>query len=335
MPALYTRRTDPKIPCIERCWRGSTRWNCAAAWKSQRSSTQKTGLARRRKQRPRTCGSSHGTPRSSAACTLRRTDLGKSIGPSPTVLGIMSLDSAPPDETCLRRGYSVGNESFTVLSKLVRMREWTHSPGVKVNENRGCNEPLNCVVAERPLVIGHRGFCSIAPENTLPSFELAISAGADLVELDYRHTADGVPVVIHDAELDRTTDAQRRWKERHVKVAAKTVAQIKSLDAGSWFDAKYAGAKVPTLAEALDAIFHRPCSRRREEAELRGFHGRPPPHVGGYDPLAAAKDHGPLALIERKAGDPATCLGVLRETRLIKRVIVQSFDWDFLRALHE
>jgi glycerophosphoryl diester phosphodiesterase len=161
-------------------------------------------------------------------------------------------------------------------------------------------ERLNCVVAGRPLVIGHRGFCSIAPENTLPSFELAISAGADLVELDYRHTADGVPVVIHDAELDRTTDARKRWKERHVKVAAKTIAQIKSLDAGSWFDAKYAGAKVPTLAEALETI-----------------------------------QKGSLALIERKAGDPATCLRVLREMRLINRVIVQSFDWEFLRALHE
>src|SRR6266436_4268205 len=159
---------------------------------------------------------------------------------------------------------------------------------------------LACLRAERPLVIGHRGFCSIAPENTLPSFELAISAGADLVELDYRHTTDGVPVVIHDAELDRTTDARRRWNERHIKVAAKTVTQIKGLDAGSWFDTKYAGARVPTLAEALDTIQQRN-----------------------------------VALIERKAGDAATCLHVLREMRLINRVIVQSFDWDYLRALHE
>src|SRR5438445_179138 len=61
--------------------------------------------------------------------------------------------------------------------------------------------------APRPLVIGHRGYCEIAPENTLPSFKLAKTAGADLVELDYYPTKDGELIVIHDATLDRTTDA--------------------------------------------------------------------------------------------------------------------------------
>src|SRR5437764_15315121 len=95
------------------------------------------------------------------------------------------------------------------------------------------------VGSTRPLVIGHRGYCQFAPENTLPSFKLAMAAGADLVELDYHHTKDGKLLVIHDGELDRTSDATNRWPQKHIKVSSKTAAEIQSLDAGSWFDAKY------------------------------------------------------------------------------------------------
>jgi len=156
------------------------------------------------------------------------------------------------------------------------------------------------VAAHRPLVIGHRGYCQFAPENTLPSFKLALAAGADLVELDYFHSQDGQLVVIHDAELDRTTDATRKWGQKHIKVETKTATEIQSLDAGSWFDPQYAGTKIPLLAEALDTI-----------------------------------QKGSVTLIERKAGGPAACIKLLRGKNLINRVIVQSFDWEYLRAFHE
>src|SRR3954471_14504309 len=83
----------------------------------------------------------------------------------------------------------------------------------------------NLIGSKRPLVIGHRGYCQFAPENTLPSFELALAAGADLVELDYYHSKDGQLVVIHDPDLDRTTDVTNRWKQRHVKVQTRTAAE--------------------------------------------------------------------------------------------------------------
>ena len=60
------------------------------------------------------------------------------------------------------------------------------------------------------LVIAHRGFSGRAPENTLPAFRLALAARADLVELDYHHSRDGIPIVIHDDTLDRTTDTTNR-----------------------------------------------------------------------------------------------------------------------------
>src|SRR5207247_364836 len=77
---------------------------------------------------------------------------------------------------------------------------------------------LRILASPRPLVIGHRGYCQFAPENTLPSFTLALTAGADLVELDYYHTKDGQLIVMHDPDLDRTTDATNRWGGKHIKV---------------------------------------------------------------------------------------------------------------------
>src|SRR5262249_54540137 len=132
---------------------------------------------------------------------------------------------------------------------------------------------LELIASKRPLVIGHRGYCQFAPENTLPSFKLAMAAGADLVELDYYHTKDGELIVIHDPDLDRTTDATNRWRQQHITVESKTVSEIQSVDAGSWFDKKYAGTKIPLLSEALDVI-----------------------------------QNGNITLIERKEGDPAACL---------------------------
>ncbi len=159
---------------------------------------------------------------------------------------------------------------------------------------------LKLLTAKRPLVIGHRGFCHLAPENTLPSFRLAMESGADMVELDWRQTSDGQLIVIHDPELDRTTDAAKRRGWRHARVETRTAAEIQSLDAGSWFDPKFAGARIPLLAEALHTI--------QEKS---------------------------VTLMEHKAGEPAACVSLLRENNLINHVVVQSFDWRYLREFHE
>jgi glycerophosphoryl diester phosphodiesterase len=156
------------------------------------------------------------------------------------------------------------------------------------------------LLVPRPLVIGHRGYSSFAPENTLPAFDLALQAGVDLVEFDYRQTADRQLVVLHDADLDRTTDARLRWGGRHIRVETKTAEEIRSLDAGGWFDPKYAGLRVPLVTEALDLI----------------------------QPRA-------VPLLERKSGDAESTVRLLESMRLVGRVIVQSFDWSFLRELHE
>ncbi|MCQ4209252.1 glycerophosphodiester phosphodiesterase [Streptomyces longispororuber] len=97
--------------------------------------------------------------------------------------------------------------------------------------------PGNRTAGNRPLVYGHRGARTEEPENTLRSFRRAAELGADGIELDVRVSADGRLVVIHDATVDRTTDGEG-------EVAALTLAQLRSLDAGS-------GERIPTLDEAL------------------------------------------------------------------------------------
>lgn len=107
--------------------------------------------------------------------------------------------------------------------------------------------PDSFLSARRTLNIAHRGASAVAPENTLAAFEKAAEVGADGIELDVRLCADGVPVVIHDATVDGTTDGSGR-------VAKMTLTQLKQLDAGGWFDPAFAGETIPTLAETLAGV---------------------------------------------------------------------------------
>jgi glycerophosphoryl diester phosphodiesterase len=103
---------------------------------------------------------------------------------------------------------------------------------------------------EHVLNIAHRGASAAAPPNTLAAFEKAIELGADGVEFDVHLSADGVPVVLHDFTVDATTDGSGR-------VASLTLAELRQLDAGSTFDPSFAGERIPTLEEVLDAVGNR------------------------------------------------------------------------------
>lgn len=122
-----------------------------------------------------------------------------------------------------------------------------------------------------PRVIGHRGACGYAPENTLVSIHTAADMGVEWVELDVKLTADNVPVIFHDDTLERTTNgsgnmAETRWDD------------LRQLEAGSWFAESFAGIRVPTLEEAVDVLIKRdlglnleikPCpGREKETAEI-------------------------------------------------------------------
>jgi glycerophosphoryl diester phosphodiesterase len=147
------------------------------------------------------------------------------------------------------------------------------------------------------LIIAHRGNSAHAPENTLPAFRSALQSGANLVELDYYHSVDGVPVVFHDETLERTTNAKSVLGRSDLPIDKTSLSDLRRLDAGSWFADRFRGTRIPTLREALDVIQQRSCT-----------------------------------LIERKGGDAGTCVRLLTEKQLLDQVVVQSFDWDFVRS---
>ncbi len=97
------------------------------------------------------------------------------------------------------------------------------------------------------LRIGHRGAAGTAPENTIASFRRALAIGVDAVELDVQRTRDGALVVIHDETVDRTTDGTGR-------VGDLSLGEIRRLDAGSRKGHEFAGERVPTLDEVIDAV---------------------------------------------------------------------------------
>jgi glycerophosphoryl diester phosphodiesterase len=157
--------------------------------------------------------------------------------------------------------------------------------------------------------IGHRGAAASAPENTLASFREAAAERADYFELDVRQTRDHVPVVLHDATLARTTDAERVLPGRAPwRVGDLTLGQVERLDAGSWFSARYRGERVPTLARTLRAMEGSDLKlllEIKEPARYPGLTGRV------ADELRARPDW-----------------------LLPGRTVVQSFDWPSLEVFH-
>jgi len=97
------------------------------------------------------------------------------------------------------------------------------------------------------VVVAHRGLAPGYPENTLPAFRHALKLGVDYIEVDLRMTKDGVPVILHDDTVDRTTNGQG-------EVNTLALAEIRKLDAGSLAGPEFAGEKIPTLEETLELV---------------------------------------------------------------------------------
>lgn len=101
-----------------------------------------------------------------------------------------------------------------------------------------------------PRVIAHRGASGTRPENTLSSVEAALEMGVEMVEIDVRTTLDGELVVIHDADVGRTTNGEG-------PVSGMELGEIHRLDAGTWFGEAFRGERIPMLGEVLDAVRER------------------------------------------------------------------------------
>jgi glycerophosphoryl diester phosphodiesterase len=115
------------------------------------------------------------------------------------------------------------------------------------------------VGASRFMAIAHRGASSYAPENTFAAFDLALAMGARHLELDVHSTRDGHVVVIHDETVDRTTNGSG-------PVIGQTLAELERLDAGSWFDPRFQGERIPRFVDVLE----RYAGRAHLHVEIKG-----------------------------------------------------------------
>ena len=172
-----------------------------------------------------------------------------------------------------------------------------------------CGAPAAPTVAPAPspaaqsktiLVSAHRGGAALAPENTLASFRNGIALGADFIEMDVHLTKDGVPVVIHDPTIDRTTDGSGR-------VADLTLAQLQSFNAAAKFPGAAEKQVVPTLAQVLDLA--------------------QPTNVGLEIEIKATADNQRYAGIEQKVVDEVAARG-MRD-----RVRIMAFEFDTLQRV--
>ena len=169
----------------------------------------------------------------------------------------------------------------------------------------------------RVVRIAHRGASGNAPENTIPAFDLAVRLGADYIELDIALTRDGVPVILHDPTLDRTTGGS--GGQCRGPVNERTLAELRGGEAGGWFNAEfpgaaraeYAGTPLPTLEE----VFRRYGHRTRYLVEIKQ-----PQNVPGIEERL-------VELLERYD---------LRGRAVADRrqVIVQSFSSESVRKVH-
>jgi glycerophosphoryl diester phosphodiesterase len=99
----------------------------------------------------------------------------------------------------------------------------------------------------KPIIYAHRGASGTAPENTMAAFEKAVAVGSQGIECDVQMTKEGKLIICHDELVDRTTNGKGFIKD-------KTYEEIKSLDAGKWFDEGYSGQRIPLLEELLDLV---------------------------------------------------------------------------------
>jgi glycerophosphoryl diester phosphodiesterase len=172
----------------------------------------------------------------------------------------------------------------------------------------------------RARAVAHRGASAYAPEHTLAAYRLAVEQRADFVEQDLAVTRDGVLICLHDDTLERTTNVEEVFPDRATRDPATgaqqwlavdfTLAEIRQLDAGRWFDARFAGQRVPTWDEAVAAVG----SAAGLYPELKS----PPLYrTRGIDMTALFAESVRRLNLDRPAG----------------RLVVQSFDDQVLREL--
>lgn len=165
---------------------------------------------------------------------------------------------------------------------------------------------MNWNSKDKIILAAHRGDKEFCPENTIPAFERAIKLGCDAIETDIHQTKDGHMIIMHDHDVDRTTNGSGR-------ICEKTLEEIRSLDAGAKFDPSFEGTLVPTLDEFLDLC--EPYEELLLNLELKDY-----PAVEG-DEIAFSTVDKVIAAVEKR--------------NMQDRVMINSFSAQVLEYCHE
>lgn len=152
--------------------------------------------------------------------------------------------------------------------------------------------------ANKPAIIAHRGAAGLAPENTLAAIRVGLAHHAPYIEIDVQRSADGVLVVIHDETIDRTSNGRGPVRDL-------SWAELRRLDAGSYFDPRFTGEAIPTLAEVMLLLQDKPA---KLVIEIKDPHFYP-------------------AISQQ-------ILALLAEHQAQERVVVISFDRAALETFH-
>jgi glycerophosphoryl diester phosphodiesterase len=212
---------------------------------------------------------------------------------------------------------------------------------LSLGQAHAASEPSPSALATRlgiplPAVIAHRGASYDAPESTAAAYKLARDLGADYLELDLQRSKDGVLIALHDNNLQRTTDVASKFPERKDSPAnAFTLAELKTLDAGSWFNSaypdrarpSYAGLKVLTLDEIIDIAQSNPLHKPGlyiETKEPKQFPGIE------HDLKAKLQDRGWLSPAGSKLGKSELAVGQGKG-----KVVLQTFEKSSLELLQK
>jgi glycerophosphoryl diester phosphodiesterase len=185
-----------------------------------------------------------------------------------------------------------------------------------------------------PRLVAHRGLFRHAPENTLPAYAACLELRLGF-ELDVRRSKDGHLVVVHDATLERTSDGKG-------KVAEHSLAELKQLDAGRWFDLAFAGTRIPTLDEVFALLKARGHADTLVAIDLKIDDGKVEADV-----VRLAKKHGVLSRLivigtaidspavrqRLRQADETTPVAVLAQTAadLAKALAQKDASWAYLR----
>lgn len=228
----------------------------------------------------------------------------------------------PPARSVVRRTAVIAATSAVALLGSASL---VHADTVSEDTATSAESPASTAGGPGPphgpdvLDIAHRGASAYAPENTLAAIEEADERGASTVETDVQRTADGELIFMHDVDLERTTDVTEVFPDRDsYDVGDFTMAEVRQLDAGSWFGEEFEGEPVPTLQEGLDLMKDLQLGFLLEikESEL---------HPGIEEDIAEVVHDNPWFLAP----------GSLPGRPGYDRLAIQDFNWEVVESSHE